>query len=285
MDGLLELPINYQHRYSWILKFLKNFFQKIKFSFICSISNHILIPVINTNFLCVIRDFNKKSHLFPVFDFYFLISYSLHEFITFDISYHSIFFISNPINVSLHKKYSSLISNLKNLMQNKSSTGSFRFSKLHLNVWRYNEKSFRNPLKILGIYLLAHSRRSLCFKQQPTNRLLELISDWSTRRWRSKVAGDSTYQFSFFSLLRYLFRYSFLLYSCGQQGGHESDDDVWYRCHLSREPRDAIGSLKIALTFNLRFDLVHLRFYRISQFWNSQNENVFNNQKIIRAKR
>lgn len=136
-----------------------------------------------------------------------------------------------------------------------------------------NEKSYMNPLKMLG-YLLAHSRRSLCFKQRSINRLLELISDWSTRRWCSNVGG-STYQFSSFPLLRYLFRYPFLLYSFGQQGGCESDDDIRYRRHLSRQPRDAIGSLEAAFTFNLRLDLVHLRFYRISQFWNSQNRNVF----------
>lgn len=130
-------------------------------------------------------------------------------------------------------------------------------------------------------YLLAHSLRSLCFKQRLTNRLLELISDWSTRRWYSNV-GNSMYQFSSFSLLRYLFRYPFPLCSSGQQGGRESDDDVWYCCHLSREPRDAIGSLEAALTFNLRLDLVHLRFYRISQFWNNQNGNVFNKISIVK---
>jgi len=142
-------------------------------------------------------------------------------------------------------------------------------------MWNGNEKSFRNLLKILGISSGSFSSHSLCFKQRLINRLLELISDWSTRRWRSNV-GDSTYRIFSFSLLRYFFRYPFFLCSSGQQGGRESDDDVWYRCHLSREPRDAIGSLEAALTFNLRLDLVHLRFYRISQFWNNQDRNVFN---------
>lgn len=53
-------------------------------------------------------------------------------------------------------------------------------------------------------------------------------------------------------------------------GGCDFDDA---RRHPSREPRDVIDSLEAALTFDLRLELVHLRFYRVSQFCNSQSGN------------
>lgn len=73
----------------------------------------------------------------------------------------------------------------------------------------------------------------------------------------------------FYSQLRYLLRYLFLLYSVGQQGtkgGRDFNDDVRRRRHLPREPHDVIGSLEAALTFELRLEFVHLRFYRVLQF-------------------
>lgn len=71
------------------------------------------------------------------------------------------------------------------------------------------------------------------------------------------------------SRLRYLSRCLFLLCSFGQQGtkgGRDFNDDAQRRRHLPREPRDVTGSLEAALTFELRLEFVHLRFYRVLQF-------------------
>lgn len=119
---------------------------------------------------------------------------------------------------------------------------------------------------------LDRSRRSLYSKQRSTNRPLKSIDNWSTRRWHPNADGYSTCHSSAFSLLCHLLRYP--LCSCGQQrmrNGRDSDGDVRRR-HLSRVPRGVIGSLEVALCFDLCFEFVHLRFYRIPQFWNNRSE-------------
>lgn len=95
------------------------------------------------------------------------------------------------------------------------------------------------------------------------------------RVWNRSIIGrhggndadrGSAYCSSFSLLCRYL---CYPLPLCsghrGTWGGCDFDDA---RRHPSREPRDVIDSLEAALTFDLRLELVHLRFYRVSQFCN-----------------
>lgn len=105
------------------------------------------------------------------------------------------------------------------------------------------------------------------------NRPIDRVWNRSTigRHGGNDADRGSAYCSSFSLLCRYLcYPLPFCSGHRGTWGGCDFDDA---RRHPSREPRDVIDSLEAALTFDLRLELVHLRFYRVSQFCNSQRGN------------